>query len=84
MPPSKMFLMLTKLQSDLNCLTVRTIDANSSITDILSLYCDEQAPFTDVHELTSKFGNAIDKMTDALEVFQEDVDKLTRYLDAKG
>lgn len=83
MPPSKMFEMLTKLQSSLNCLTVRTIGVNSCVSDALSLYTNPFTTRESISNVTRNLSEAFCGMSDALEVFQRNAEEIMRYLDAK-
>lgn len=83
MPPSTLLQILIQLQSDLNDFTVCCIDANGCITDLLALYGDEVATLEELQGRVANFGAALTTMSDALEKFQVDSDKLAGYFDAQ-
>lgn len=84
MSQSKMIPMLLELQKDLNNITVCAISANSSITDVLSLYSDGTQHYTCIPLYASRMSSSLQKLLDAFEKFMNDADELSRYLDAKG
>ena len=83
MPQPTLLQLLVQLQTDLNALTVSCIEANSRVTDIIALYGDEVSPITVLHDRCAKWGVSLDALSDALEKFQDDSDRLVRYFDAQ-
>ena len=84
MPQSNMTQMLINLQRDLNSVTICSIQANGSITDMLSLYGDHITPAEDIPLYVARLAGALSGLCDAFEKFMNDADELSRYLDAKG
>lgn len=84
MQQSKMIPMLLELQKDLNNITICTINANSSIADVLSLYSDDLLHYTRIPLYASRMSSSLQSLLDAFEKFVSDADELSRYLDAKG
>ena len=74
---------LIQLQDDLNVLTISCVEVNSCITDILSLYNGQQHRRIHISQKVATWTAAISVMSDALDKFQEDADKLGDYLDAQ-
>lgn len=84
MQQSKMVPMLIEMQKDLNNITICTINANSSIADVLSLYSNDSAHYTCIPLYASRMSSSLQSLLDAFEKLMDDADKLSRYLDAKG
>ena len=84
MQQSNMIQLLITLQKDLNNITICTINANSSIADVLSLYSDTEAHYTCIPKYASRMSSSLQSLIDAFEKFINDTDELSRYLDAKG
>lgn len=84
MPQSSMKQMLINLQRDLNGVTLCSIQANSSIMDMLSLYSDDVTPAEEIPLYVAQLAGALNGLCDAFEKFMNDADELSRYLDAKG
>lgn len=84
MSQSEMIPMLLNLQKDLNSITICTINANSSIADVLSLYSNYSTHYTFIPKYASRMSSSLQSLIDAFEKFIDDTDELSRYLDAKG
>lgn len=84
MPQSDMMMLLMQLQMDLNSLTLSCIETNSCVTSLLELYSDKVQSYTTIHDRCVRWSRAIGMMSDALEKFQADANKLGDYLDAQG
>lgn len=84
MPQPSMEQLLINLQRDLNGITICSIQANGSLADMLSLYCDYVTPATELPLYVTQMAGALSSLCDAFEKFMKDVDELSRYLDDKG
>lgn len=83
MPPSNMMNLLMRLQMDLNKLTIDCVEANSSLTDILGFYDGGVHNRYEIKPAVVRWTNALSAMSDSLEKFQADANKLGEYLDAQ-
>lgn len=83
MPPPNIMSLLMQLQADLNDLTVSCIEANGSVTDILGLYNGRVHSCSVIKPMVARWTNALNAMSDSLEKFQTDANKLGEYLDAQ-
>lgn len=84
MPPSTLLTMLIRLQNDLNALTMCCIESNSRITDMIALYDSKVASYDVISDRCAKWGASLNALSNALERFQTDANKLGEYFDAQG
>ena len=83
--PSEFQLILMSLQGDLNNIMLSSLAANHALSNILGLYSDDTEYSLDKNKMyISRWTIAMDSLTNALEAFNRDSNKLEEYLNDKG